>query len=127
MTRFGYVMATYFATLGVAVTAFVPTPTLIVWNASASAPIGFYAVEAAGRLEVPDLVVVKPPQSLARFMVKRGYIGHGVPLLKHVLGLPGQRVCRAGRTITVDGAEMGQALVRDCACLRELGDVGSAL
>jgi len=29
------------------------------------------------------------------------------------LGLPGQRVCRAGRTITVDGIEMGEALERD--------------
>jgi type IV secretory pathway protease TraF len=36
-----------------------------------------------------------------------------VPLLKRVLGLPGQRVCRTGRTITVDAVEMGEALERD--------------
>ena len=46
-------------------------------------------------------------------MVERGYIGRDVPILKHVLGLPGQRVCRTGRTITVDGIAMGEALDRD--------------
>lgn len=113
MTRFGYVMVTYFVTMGVAIAAFIPTPTKLIWNASASAPVGFYAVWPADRLEVPELVAIDPPEPLARFMVERGYIGRGVPLLKRVLGLPGQRVCRSGRTITVDDVEMGDALDRD--------------
>jgi conjugative transfer signal peptidase TraF len=113
MTRFGYVMVTYFATMGVAIAVLVPTSVKLIWNASASAPIGFYAVEAAARLEVPDLVAVEPPAPLARFLVERGYIAHGAPLLKRVVGLPGQRVCRSGRTITVDAVEMGEALERD--------------
>lgn len=113
MTRFGYVMATYFAVLGVAVAAVVPTPTKLLWNVTASAPIGLYTVEPADRLKVPDLVAVMPPEPLASFMVERGYIGRGVPLLKRVAGVAGQRVCRTGRTITVDGVEMGKALERD--------------
>ena len=36
-----------------------------------------------------------------------------MPLLKRVLGLPGQRVCRNGATITVDHVAMGDALERD--------------
>ncbi|MQW08210.1 S26 family signal peptidase [Sinorhizobium meliloti] len=113
MTRFGYVMATYFATAGVAIAAFTPTPTKFIWNATVSAPIGFYTVGLADRLKVPELVAVAPPEPLARFMAKRGYLARGVPLLKRVLGLPGQRVCRTGRTITVDGIAMGEALQRD--------------
>ena len=46
-------------------------------------------------------------------MRERGYVGRGVPLLKRVLGLPGQEVCRVGRTVIVDGIEMGEALERD--------------
>ncbi|WP_407808323.1 S26 family signal peptidase, partial [Staphylococcus aureus] len=42
-----------------------------------------------------------------------GYLPRGVPLLKRVAGLPGQRVCRSGRTITVDGRAIGDALDRD--------------
>ncbi|WP_265519249.1 S26 family signal peptidase [Nitratireductor luteus] len=113
MTRFGYVMMTYFATMGVAVAAFIPTPVKVIWNASASAPIGFYTIEPVGWLEVPDLVAVVPPKPLARFMAERGYVGRGAPLLKRVVGLPGQRVCRSGRTITVDAVEMSEALERD--------------
>lgn len=113
MTRFGYVMVTYFVTMGVAIAAFIPTPTKLIWNATASAPIGFYTVEPAERIEVPELVAVMPPEPLAAFMAERGYIARGVPLLKRVLGLPGQQVCRLRSTITVDGIEMGEALERD--------------
>ncbi len=88
-------------------------PLRLVWNATASAPIGFYTVAPADTLEIPELVVIAPPEPLERFMVERGYIGRGVPLLKRVLGLPGQRVCRSGATITVDNVEMGAALEHD--------------
>ena len=113
MTRFGYVMVTYFAAMGAAVAAFIPTPTRLVWNATASAPVGLYTIAPADRLEVPELVAVMPPEPLAAFMAERGYIARGVPLLKRVVGLPGQRVCRLRSTITVDGIEMGEALERD--------------
>ncbi len=113
MTRFGYVMVTCFVAMGVSVAAFIPTSTKLVWNATASAPVGLYTIAPADRLEVPGLVAVMPPAPLADFMVGRGYIGRGVPLLKRVLGLPGQRICRSGRVITVDGIEMGDALERD--------------
>ncbi|WP_420894692.1 S26 family signal peptidase [Sphingomonas paucimobilis] len=106
-------MVTYFAAMGVAIAVFIPTPTKLIWNATASAPIGFYTVAPAERIEVPELVAMMPPEPLADFMVERGYVGRGVPLLKRVLGLPGQRVCRSGRMITVDGVEMGDAQERD--------------
>ncbi|MFC0217563.1 S26 family signal peptidase [Pseudochelatococcus lubricantis] len=113
MTRFGYVMVTYFAAMGVAIAAFIPTPTRLIWNATASAPIGIYTITPADRLEVPELVAINLLEPLADFMVERGYVGRDVPLLKRVLGLAGQRVCRIGRVITVDDVEMGEALERD--------------
>jgi type IV secretory pathway protease TraF len=39
----------------------------------------------------------------------------GIPLLKYILALPGQAVCRTGLTITVDGTMMGRALELDHA------------
>ena len=113
MTRFGYVMVTYFSAMGIAVASFVPTSLKLVWNASASTPIGLYRIEPVGVLKLSDLVAVMPLKPLADFMVERGYVGRGVPLLKRVLGLPGQRVCRSRDLITVDGIEMGEALDRD--------------
>ena len=76
-------------------------------------PIGLYAVHTVGALRVGDLVVVKPPEPLARFLADRGYLPRGVPLLKHVAALAGQTVCRIGRSVTVDAIEMGEARERD--------------
>lgn len=113
MTRFGYVMATYFSVMGVAIAVFIPTPLRLVWNASASVPIGLYDLERPNDLAVGDLVAVMPDKALADFMVDRGYIGRGVPLMKRVMGLPGQPVCRTGNAVTVDAVPLGDALDRD--------------
>lgn len=113
MTRFGYVMATYFATMGVAIASFVALPTKLVWNASASTPIGLYTIAPDRSPQLGDLVAVRAPEPLESFMVRRGYIGRSVRLMKHVAAIAGQRVCRNGHTITVDAEPLGEALARD--------------
>lgn len=85
----------------------------LVWNASSSVPIGLYSVRPTSIHHVGDLVVVRPPDALSAFLDTRGYLARGVPLLKHIAGLPGQIVCRIGHTVTVDGVTMGQAVDRD--------------
>jgi type IV secretory pathway protease TraF len=70
-------------------------------------------VRPADVLHVTELVVVRPPEPLASFLADGGYLPKGVPLLKRILALPGQTVCRTDRTITVDGIAMGEALERD--------------
>jgi conjugative transfer signal peptidase TraF len=113
VTRFGFVITTYAATLFVALTSvFHPAPKLL-WNASASVPIGLYAVRRALPLRIGELVVVTPPEPLAQFFAARHYLPLGVPLVKHILALPGQAVCRNGRAVTVRGAIVGEALERD--------------
>jgi conjugative transfer signal peptidase TraF len=102
------------AALGVVLSAFPPLdPPFLIWNASASVPIGLYAVERPTQLIVADLVAVAPPVPLANFLADRGYLPRGVSLLKHVLALSGQSVCRNGLTVTIDGAAIGEARERD--------------
>ncbi|PZU68687.1 S26 family signal peptidase [Sphingobium sp.] len=113
MTRFGYVMVTYFSVMGVAIASVVPTPLRFVWNASASVPIGLYDLGPSRDLRVGDMVAMIPEKALADFMVERGYIGRNVPLIKHVAALPGQRVCRTGNAVTVDDVALGDALDHD--------------
>jgi len=86
-----------------------------IWNASESVPIGLYRVQAAEKLFVTELVAVRPPERLAQFLDRNGYLPIGVPMLKHVLALPGQTVCRSGLTISIDGREMGNARERDAS------------
>lgn len=84
-----------------------------IWNASESVPIGLYRLQEAGQLDVTELVAVRPPEPLASFLDFNGYLPSGLPMLKRVLALPGQTVCRTGLTIVVDSVEMGQARERD--------------
>ena len=77
-----------------------PMPRLL-WNASASVPIGFYVIRPAGRL------------TAGQFMAARRYLAFGVPLIKHVAALSGEIVCRSGFTITVNGIAEAQAFDRD--------------
>lgn len=104
---------TAIAVAEVVLTAAVKFPTRLIWNAGASVPIGLYAVHSAGTLHVAELVVVTPPEPLASFLADRGYLPEGVPLLKHILALPGQTVCRVGDSIAIDGDAVGQALASD--------------
>jgi len=89
-----------------------PVPRLL-WNASESVPIGFYGVEPVDQLAVTNLVVALPPNSLATFLDERGYVPLGVPLIKRILALSGQSVCRNELVISVDGVTMGMALAHD--------------
>jgi len=89
------------------------TPPHYIWNASNSVPIGLYRVQSVTQLTVTELVAVQPPDLLAAFLDLNGYLPIGVPMLKRVLALPGQTVCRNGLTIAVDGIDIGNARERD--------------
>jgi conjugative transfer signal peptidase TraF len=89
-----------------------PVPRLV-WNVSESVPTGLYQVQPARDLIVTMLVVAYPSEPLATYLEDGGYLPRGVPLIKRILALPGQTVCRTGLTIAVDGIEMGMARERD--------------
>jgi len=86
---------------------------LYVWNVSESVPLGLYRLRPADKLFVTELVAVQPREPLATFLDLNGYLPVGIPMLKRVLALPGQTVCRSGRTISVDEIVMGEARERD--------------
>lgn len=100
-------------TVLIAVPAWSWFPPRLIWNASASVPVGLYRVEPIVRLDVADLVVVMPPEPLATFMSERGYLPRGVPLIKRVLALAGATVCRRGAKIVAYDMSYGRARERD--------------
>jgi len=89
-----------------------PVPRFL-WNASQSVSIGLYRLRPIGELAVTELVAVRPPEPTATFLADGNYLPRNVPMLKRVLALPGQTVCRDHLTITVDGIAMGVARERD--------------
>ncbi len=97
----------------IALSAIIRANPILVWNASASVPIGFYAVQPLDTPNVRDLVVLEPPSALGDWLLERGYIGADVPLIKHVAALSGQCVCRIGVTISIDGKPVATAKEMD--------------
>lgn len=85
----------------------------VLWNASASVPLGLYQLHPAGNVSIGDLVAVQPPPALSDYLDARGYLPRGVPLLKHVVALEGALVCRSGDRITVDDRALGDAHAQD--------------
>ncbi len=114
MTRRYVTLLATVAAAGVVISTLRMTPRpRFVWNASESVPIGLYNVQPAGTLAVTNLVVAMPPEPLGIFLAEGGYLPLGVPLIKRVLAVPGQSVCRNKLLISVDGIEIGAALARD--------------
>ena len=113
MTRLAYVMSTSFVVLAIAGQSSVSITPMLIWNASASAPVGLYTVRTAADLGVTDLVAVDAPEPLASFLKEREYLPRGVPRLPRRAALPGQTVCRIGRNVTVDTIAMGEVLTHD--------------
>jgi len=81
---------------------FPPAPRLV-WNASASAPVGLYFVRPGTLPKAGDMVVAWVPMPWRRLAATRHYLPENVPLVKRVVGVPRDRVCAVGPTITVRG------------------------
>lgn len=89
--------------------------TRLVWNGSASAPIGLYWVAQIRQIERGDFVVIQPPPRIAHFLADRRYLPINVPLMKHVAGLPGDELCRRSASVTVNSITVATARKRDRA------------
>jgi conjugative transfer signal peptidase TraF len=88
-----------------------PAPWLV-WNASASAPIGFYRI-LPGEAGPGDLVLVHTPESVRQFAAERGYLPSNVPLVKRIVAGSGDLVCAAGDAISINGRVVAERLARD--------------
>jgi conjugative transfer signal peptidase TraF len=88
-------------------------PIHYIWNASESVPIGLYLMQPTGRLFVTELVAVLPSEPTATFLEAGRFLPRGIPMLKRVLALPGQTVCRKELIISVDKSSVGEARAQD--------------
>lgn len=84
----------------------------LVWNASASVPPGLYWIESdSGRRG--DLVLIRLPRRIADLADRRGYLPKSAYLIKFITGVTGDRVCRSGDRVFVNGVCRARALSRD--------------
>lgn len=91
-----------------------PAPRLL-WNASASLPIGLYRVDPGGRAGLGRTVVYRPTSAQASLLAARGYLPEDVPLLKRVAAGEPSVVCRRGLDVFIDGRLAARARPADRA------------
>jgi conjugative transfer signal peptidase TraF len=91
----------------------IPVSRFAVWNVSASVPTGLYLIRGKRSIHVGERVAIEPPPALRRLLAERGYLPVGVPLLKRVAAVNGQRVCRFAHGVTIDGQLVGIARAND--------------
>jgi conjugative transfer signal peptidase TraF len=93
------------AAIGIAAAA-VPAvwraPVRIAYNASASAPLGWYQVRTIASPQVGDYVLAMLPNDASALAAQRGYLPAGLPMLKQVAAVAGQHVCARTDAILID-------------------------
>ncbi|GBQ46028.1 conjugal transfer protein precursor [Komagataeibacter europaeus LMG 18890] len=77
MTRRAWFVATYFVVLAVGVSAAMHVAPRLLWNETASVPVGLYRLRAEGGLHVGDLTALRLPDRLALLLSQRGYLPFG--------------------------------------------------
>ena len=85
---------------------------LIIWNESASVPIGLYWLEQTPP-KAGELAVVRLPDPAAELAVRRDYLPRSAYLLKLVAAVGGDRICRRGTHVFIGGAFVAQASEAD--------------
>ncbi|MFT4251969.1 MAG: S26 family signal peptidase [Caulobacter sp.] len=91
--------AAILAVLGPAVVG--PAPRLV-WNASASAPVGLWRIDPTRRVLVGDTVLVEPPPAARKLAAERRYLPSNVPMLKRAAAVSGDVVCAIGDRVSVN-------------------------
>jgi conjugative transfer signal peptidase TraF len=92
-----------------------PAVPLLIYNATGSAPLGFYYLEQ--RLPARgERAVFKPPPGIELLMIAHQILPVPVPLLKRVEATGGDEICRAKTpigTISINGKVVAEVLDKD--------------
>lgn len=94
-------------------TAWCPPAPRLVWNASASVPIGLYLVTPDTRISRGDLVLVRLPEKARRLAARRFYLPANVPALKRVAAMGGMQICARDDAILIEGVHAASRRVAD--------------
>jgi conjugative transfer signal peptidase TraF len=88
-------------------------PVRIAYNASASAPLGWYQIHAVASPRMGDYVLAMLPNDTSALAAQRGYLPAGLPVLKQVAAVAGQHVCARSDAILIDDSASVRVLRSD--------------
>ncbi len=97
----------------VGASAIAPPHPRLLWNASASAPMGLWWVAPYTPIERGDMVVARLAEPWRGLAARRRYLPSNVPLIKRVAAGPGDLVCAFGPEIMINRKPVAVRLAYD--------------
>ena len=90
-------------------------PKILIYNATASVPVGWYIKLPMSNLEIGDYVVFDPPAEVKDFVLDRGYMTENELMMKQVGGLAGDHYCviQSTHEFYAKGKYIGQVAKKD--------------
>ena len=89
--------------IALAATIVVPPHPRLIWNASASAPVGLYWVTPDTPRQRGDMVVAWVPNQARLLAARRRYLPANIPRVKRVAAVEGDTVCAIGPIVSING------------------------
>jgi conjugative transfer signal peptidase TraF len=80
-----------------------PPRLALIWNGSASSPIGLYLVSASDEVVAGQAVAAWAPDAARQLAAERRYLPYNLPLVKNVAASWGDRVCAVRAKLYVNG------------------------
>ena len=80
----------------------------LVWNRTASAPLGLYW-QSNDPITKHCWVIVSAGSDASLWAQKNGFVGANWPLIKRVYGIPGDQICRSNNAIFVNELRVAEA------------------
>ena len=97
------VLASAAGSIALAATIMVSPHPRLVWNTSASAPVGLYWVTPDTPRRRGDMVVAWVPTQARLLAARRRYLPANIPLVKRVAAIEGDTVCAIGPVVSING------------------------
>jgi conjugative transfer signal peptidase TraF len=95
-------LLTAFGLAALTLSSFLRGPPALVWNATPSVPLGLYGI-VRGSPQRGDLVLIDPPPTVRALTTARGYLSPRALLIKPVIAIAGDRVCRLHSFVWIAG------------------------
>ncbi len=112
MMKRGMLLATALPVLALVAASAVSLPKKLAYNASKSAPVGFYWLDDRP-IERGDYVFVHVPERVRQLVESREYLPPDMPLIKRIAGVEGDEICRGGDEIRINGESVARAQISD--------------
>ena len=97
------------AALALMVASYIAFPKFLIWNTSPSMDQGLYWITSQSNFEHGEIVAAEPPNNVAIMMGQRGYLAAGLPIIKRIVAMDGDNICRIGNAVSVDGKPVAEA------------------